>query len=146
MKGPKPKPAIERFMRHVEMVTESGCWIWTGGLSSGYGNFHNGFTQCMAHRFSYESYRGPIANGMDIDHLCRVRCCVNPWHLEVVTRRENVLRGIGPCAINAKKLHCVNGHELAGDNLYIWSGKRRCKSCRRDVNRKWYWRNVHVAS
>jgi len=74
---------------------------------------------------------GPIPDGKQLDHLCRNHACVNPSHLEVVSGRENVVRGIGPTAKNAKKTHCVNGHALTPENLYRHSpaGGRKCKAC-----------------
>lgn len=90
--------AVDRFMSHVSPEPNSGCWLWTAsGGSGGYGSFSIGRARAnlMAHRVSYEMFRGPIPEGLHIDHLCRVRCCVNPAHLEPVTPRENVNRGIG---------------------------------------------------
>jgi hypothetical protein len=70
----------------------NGCWIWQGGQNDqGYGTFFDGRTR-RAHRWSFEHFRGPIPPGMPLDHLCRVRLCVNPWHLEVVTASENARR------------------------------------------------------
>jgi hypothetical protein len=86
-------PVMERFWAKVEMVTESGCWIWTGATCNGYGQFTNEHSWGeAAHRFAYRTLRGPISHGKQIDHLCRVTCCVNPHHLEVVSQHENLLR------------------------------------------------------
>jgi hypothetical protein len=90
----------ERFMSHVEMVTESGCWIWTSALNGqGYGHLgwsENGKQVTRgAHRFSYELHKGQIPTGLTIDHLCYVRNCVKPEHLEAVTHEENLSRARG---------------------------------------------------
>ena len=95
----------------------------------------------MAHRVAYEALIGPIPKGLCLDHLCRVRYCVNPAHLEPVTVRENVLRGISPPAVNARKRLCKNGHALSGRNLYLktrygWPG-RECRTCKRLLARRW---------
>ena len=74
-----------------------GCWLWQGAINTnGYGNFHNKGRTVKAHRFAYEICVGEIPKGLTIDHLCRVRHCVNPSHLEPVTMRENFLRGDRP--------------------------------------------------
>ena len=89
-------PVKELFEQYFEPVTESGCWLWTSTLNvKGYGQF-NGRRQGVsnaAHRAAYEIYRGPIPEGFEIDHLCRVRSCVNPNHLEAVTHAVNLQRG-----------------------------------------------------
>ena len=89
---PKRDP-MQRFMESVDQQ-ESGCWIWTGScMPHGYAKFFVDRKTRIAHRWIYEQMRGPIPEGMHIDHLCRVRNCVNPDHLEVVTQRENLWRG-----------------------------------------------------
>jgi len=115
-------------------ITETGCWIWMRSMKpNGYGHIPGGYP----HRVAYQALRGPIPEGLDIDHLCRVRCCVNPDHMEPVTRRENVLRGVGIPAINARKTHCPVGHLLSGNNLYARpDGGRDCKACRAATMRR----------
>ena len=86
----------------------------------------------IAHRVAYEKAYGPIPEGLVIDHLCRNGLCVNPEHLEAVTRKENILRGEGACAQNARKTHCKRGHELIPENLIERSdGRRDCLLCDR---------------
>ncbi|WP_227412199.1 HNH endonuclease signature motif containing protein [Cryobacterium sp. BB736] len=137
--GCRHRPAIDRFLEKVT-PGDNGCIEWTGGLNGvGYGQFYLGRKlspntgKGYAHRWAYEHYVGPIPEGMHLDHLCRNRKCVNPEHLEPVTLRENLLRGIGPSAVHAKKTHCPAGHEYAGDNLYNHPTKimRVCRTCGR---------------
>jgi hypothetical protein len=88
----------------------------------------------LAHRAVF----GPIKQGLVLDHKCRTRCCVNPDHLTAVSHRENVLAGTAPPAELAKKTHCVDGHELLGENLYVTpKGARACKECGRRRWREW---------
>lgn len=122
------KPLSERYD-----VTEDGCWLWRDGVGpDGYGRFRINKKLILAHRHFYESHHGTrIPPGMVIDHLCRRRHCVNPHHLQVVTPRENILRGNGASAINARKTECIHGHPLSGDNLHIKpNGDRKCRTCR----------------
>lgn len=116
-------------------VDENDCWIWTGHiLVNGYGTGNGG----RIHRVVYELLIGKIPDGLVIDHLCRVRACCNPKHLEPVTAQENVLRGEGLAAINSAKIYCDSGHSLSGSNLYIKpNGCRNCRECRRISNRKY---------
>jgi len=118
----------ERFWRYVEK--SDGCWLWTGFISpTGYAKF--GTPSLYAHRVAYEMEVGPIAEGFDLDHLCRVRHCVNPAHLEPVTHRENVLRGEGLAAKQARKTHCPKGHEYSEANTRLYAGRRYCRECNR---------------
>ena len=122
-----------RFICHVQAV-ESGCWLWIGGKDKkGYGKFWWGGKTGRAHRWAYQRWRGVIPNNLEPDHLCRITGCVNPDHLEVVTRQVNVLRGNSPVGINGRKTHCCRGHLLAGDNLYTYTRngyvQRGCKAC-----------------
>lgn len=123
-------PALQRFELSYIPVTESGCWLWIGSCDrGGYGKILVDGKQRLAHRFAYEQYIGPIPDGLPLDHLCRVRPCVNPWHTEPVTTKENVLRGEGLAARNAKATHCKHGHEFTAENTYIARFGRQCKAC-----------------
>lgn len=123
-------PAEVRFWRKVQ-ITES-CWKWTGAINGyGYGIFFWDGSK-YAHRLAYEMLVGPIPKGLHIDHLCRVRECVRPAHLEPVTPAVNALRGYGVCAQYARQTHCVNGHELSPENIYPSDrGWRICITCKR---------------
>lgn len=130
--GPKPQPLIERIERFVEL-NQRGCWLWLGSLHphDGYGMMTVGSRTRWAHRIAYQTFIGDVPVGLQLDHLCRERRCVNPTHLEPVTCRENLLRGEGFSARNARKTHCVHGHVLTGRNLYISpTGRRNCRACR----------------
>lgn len=117
-----------RFFTYVKKAP-GGCWHWTGTTqSNGYGAFSLGGRILRSHRWSYEHHVAGIPEGLQIDHLCRNRACVNPDHLEPVTAMENSRR--------AMRSHCVNGHEFTPENTYIPSdGKRYCRECRRSRNR-----------
>lgn len=144
-KGRKEGTYLDWFMEKVEKVPESGCWIWLGALTKwGYGNFtyiKNGKRSWIgAHRFSYLHFKGLIPPHTELDHLCRVTCCVNPDHLEPVSHRENTRRGYSITAKNSQKTHCKRGHPLVGNNLYIrpnikWPA-RNCKTCGKELREK----------
>ncbi len=138
-KGPKPRPPIDRFLAKVDKQAD-GCWLWTGFLhSNGYATFYTGTRKQMAHRFAYEYYVGPIPDGLQLDHLCRVRSCVNPEHVEPVTSRTNLLRGHTVTAAHAAKTECPQGHPFDEVNTYIHpTGSRRCRECMRERDRRRY--------
>lgn len=119
------------MVKKLVPVTEAGCWIWMASCSSGgYGMVSHNGKPAGAHRVAYELLVGPIPDGLDIDHLCRVRCCCNPAHMEPVTRRVNLLRAESLAAINARKTHCPKGHAYEGNNLRtLPNGERKCKIC-----------------
>jgi hypothetical protein len=139
--GHTKRPLLERFWEKVE-ITPS-CWLWTGGkMSNGYGMIVNDTGHKVpAHRAAYEFLVGPIPKGLDLDHLCRVRHCVNPEHLEPVTRGENLKRGLTGNNMQGRT-HCKRGHELSGNNVYFApnrltvTGERRreCRACQRIRN------------
>jgi hypothetical protein len=117
----------KRFWSKVEK-TET-CWNWTAALQNGYGRVvtqQRPTRTTMAHRYSYEMHVGPIPDGMTIDHLCLNRKCVNPDHLEVVSRSENTKRA------NPILEYCKRGHKMHGDNIYYppSGGSRQCRACK----------------
>jgi len=121
---PAVDPAVA-FWRHVRREPD-GCLTWTGAKArGGYGNFSAKGKTVKAHRFAYEMANGRIPAGMQIDHLCRYRACVEATHLEAVTQRENVLRGVSPVARRARRKTCIRGHE----DWAVWGGTRHCRTC-----------------
>lgn len=127
------EPPAERFWRFVSKDAD-GCWRWSGHrIKNGYGRFNDGERAWLAHRFSFVLNGGALESGKELDHLCRVRACVNPAHLEQVTRQTNIDRGLG-----AKKADCIHGHPLSGPNLYVMpSGRRQCRQCLRDAGKRY---------
>lgn len=139
---PKPTP-IERFHSKIEVDPESGCWLWTAGINKwGYSKFKVDGRTRAGHRWSYEEFVGPIPEGLQIDHLCRVRRCVNPEHLEAVTCRENILRGETFQAENAAKTHCPKGHPYEDGNILWYKGTRSCRICKREQTARWRAENL----
>lgn len=119
-----------RFWAYVDKRSASECWLWTASVAdTGYGAFSIGKRYILAHRFAYESLIGPIPEGLTLDHRCRVRACVNPAHLEPVSRGTNTLRGETVTAANREKTHCPSGHEYSEENTYHWGNRRVCKTC-----------------
>lgn len=131
---------VARFWSYVD--AEGLCWIWTGRRrATGYGSFtdRRGGTTHAAHRFAYELLVGPIPDGMELDHLCRVRPCVNPDHVEVVTPAENKRRGFGVNRTARERTHCPQGHPYSDDNIVrTVKGWRRCRRCRTEQSERAY--------
>ena len=112
-----------------------GCWFWKAGKSkAGYGMFNNGCGMKYAHRLAWVSKNGTIPSNLVIDHLCRNRACVNPAHMELVSRGENVLRGEGESAKHSRKTHCPRGHIYSAENTYVRLDRkgRMCIQCQKD--------------
>jgi hypothetical protein len=141
-------PPIERFLPKIE-IKESGCWEWARCLNYyGYGVFQDGNRLVFAHRFSYEWFNQCVLpkyvhGGLQLDHLCRNRKCVNPDHLELVTGSVNIKRGLSPEISRQRQLaktHCPHGHPYSKENTYQYAGKRNCRTCHRIKGLKYYYR------
>lgn len=138
---------IERFWQKVGAHDDnSSCWTWLGATHvrpnlARYGKLGVRGKFIEAHRFAYELLKGPIPPGLTIDHLCRNTLCVNPHHMEAVTMTENLARGMGASALNARKTHCVHGHPFDEENTHVWNGNRICRTCARNRARGYYRRD-----
>lgn len=125
------RPLFDRAKGHISVNPITGCWEWTGAKNDqGYGMLceQRGSRQLRAHRVVYEAVKGPIPEGLELDHLCRNRQCVNPTHLEAVTHQVNAQRG--NAGRNwAAKTHCPSGHPYDEDNTHRYKGRRFCKAC-----------------
>lgn len=142
-------PASDRFWCYV--IQSGACWLWVGNKRpNGYGRFWTGETYTGAHQWSYEHFVGPVPDGCELDHLCRVRHCVRPDHLEPVDHRTNVNRGaVTHTALRTKptheygkgqrqKTHCPQGHEYSPGNTYVTPDNRRmCRMCTLDTKRRY---------
>lgn len=133
-------PRLRPFMRAKIRVDDAGCWLWQGNKSpAGYGQVWIDDERYQAHRVTYEDLVGPIGEGLVCDHLCRVRHCVNPFHLEPVTHAENLRRGVGGRKARERAeavTHCPKGHEYTSKNTYLAKRSdgrpyrsRQCKAC-----------------
>lgn len=123
-----PDPRLVRFMSHVDQTLV--CWEWLGSQTAGgYGQFTADGRQRVAHRWLYEFFKGPVPTGLELDHLCRNRACVRVDHLEAVTRRENIRRGVSHVARQMAQTECIRGHAFAEYGYVSCQGKRRCRIC-----------------
>lgn len=123
----------------LEHYGVESCWIWSGVPNKhGYGTMKINGKSVLAHRFGYVLMIGAIPEGKQIDHLCRNRLCVNPYHLEPVDSRTNTLRGDTLASKQSKQTHCIHGHPFCGDNLRIReNGKRICAACNKQRCKAW---------
>lgn len=128
----------QELLSYCMAIPESGCWIWHD-LSlgpGGYGQIWHAGKRWLAHRLAYTLTKGAIPEGLDIDHLCRVRPCINVYHLEPVTRQVNIIRGLSPELSRERQLaitHCPSGHAYTPENTRIHrAGYRYCITCHRE--------------
>ena len=131
------RPLEERLWDYIMPEPNSGCWIWMGSLTAGYGQFAVlggcGWKPQRAHVIAYQIYVGHVPCGLELDHLCRVRACCNPDHLEPVTHKENMRRSPLVGRTVPLKTHCHAGHPIGLSS----SGKRVCRTCLRDATRRY---------
>lgn len=131
--APEPTSLEEKFTRRV--ISSPDCLLWTGANIKGYGHIGHRGQSLKAHRVAWERVYGPIPDGLQVDHLCRVRLCVNPAHMELVTREENLARAVRYYDVPEV---CRNGHVYTEQTRYIDpQGRTGCIPCRRDANRRY---------
>lgn len=128
---------MQRWASKVVLPSDpNGCWLWKSSIwGKGYASLARNGRKTSGHKYAYERFVGPVPEGMELDHLCGVRNCVNPAHLEAVTHLENIRR-----SVSARKTHCKHGHPFSGDNLVMVVGsnerfKRGCRECRKRSRR-----------
>jgi len=137
---------IQNFVQKIEIDPLTFCWNWIGHIiRKGYGYFHFNNKDGLAHRFAYKYWKGEIPTGLELDHLCNNKKCVNPSHLEVVTHVENMRRAIIPKGIyskEGKKTHCPQGHEYNEKNTFYRKSGRHCKICTKIHNNRKKLQNI----
>ncbi len=140
----------ERFWA-MATISDTGhdtpCLVWTGYRNrDGYGRYSTSTASCYAHRVAFKALVGPVPGGLTVDHLCRVRNCVNPTHMEAVPHRTNLLRSDSASAVALRTNRCVNGHEFTSENTYIrQNGGRQCRACNRESARRYKARKVNAS-
>lgn len=132
---------LDRFLQYVDRCMPYECWEWHGSLNRcGYGQFWLNEKPTYTHRWLYQYLFGAITKGLQCHHICENRSCVNPFHLELVTPHDHSVN-LSPNNIvyqNVRKTHCINGHELKGDNIRMYDNTERvCKQCHREYLRQW---------
>ena len=139
MSGRPQTPLKTRFHQKVIIDHATGCWLWSAAQGGhGYGQINVNGRPEKAHRIAYRMYVGEIPTGLSIDHLCRVRLCVNPEHLEAITLAENTRRQLAAAPHhNSAKTHCKRGHPLSGSNLRLVGYFRICRRCRAVITKRY---------
>lgn len=136
MPGKKYAPTDIKILANVAKDAATGCWNWMRAKDrDGYGSTCVNGKRVSSHRAAYEVFVGPIPQGLFLDHLCRNPSCCNPAHLEPVTNRENLMRGVR----KTLQTHCKNGHPLDGGNLKPTKrGNRQCRVCQSAAALRWF--------
>lgn len=137
-------PTKEQFIDMSMPITESGCWIWMGSVSSnGYGNYKIKNKQIKPHRLSYELFIDEIDKGLQVCHKCDIKVCVNPNHLFIGTQKDNIQDAVKKKRMfNQRKTRCPKGHKYEENNIYRLSDKstrRLCRQCYREKSHRRYW-------
>lgn len=139
---------VDRFWKFVDRREDDECWPWLGNPSSrGYGRMQTPLgSSTPSHRVSLLISGREIPDGYVVDHICRNRLCVNPHHLRAVTPAINTLENsISPTAINARKTHCIRGHELSGGNVRFDKRGRVCRTCQAAFSLKsWHKKQAYL--
>jgi hypothetical protein len=132
------RSAEERFFKKIKKL-ENGCWLWTGYTRrDGYGQFHDKKV-VYAHIWAYKHFKGEIPRGHELHHRCENRACVNPNHLEILTKQDHNPLGESPPAQNNRKTHCFKGHLFSEENTRRdRHGWRYCLTCRSERAKKYY--------
>lgn len=121
---------LPRFLDRVSVGHGSGCWIWEGGKTpTGYGIISVDGKYRPVHRVAYEMFRGPIPDGMVLDHLCRTPACCWPGHLDPVSHAVNIARGVAPAAVAHRNGTCLSGKHDMTDVYVTKGGRRQCRPC-----------------
>ena len=134
------KNFLQRFEEKYQPIPWTGCWLWTASTHrDGYGEMRNRKGEKdKAHRISYEMYKGKIPDELCVDHICRVRACVNPDHLRLLTPTQNTMAGFGYMANFARRTHCNYGHEFTPENTITQNGaRRRCRTCKNEEGKRY---------
>jgi hypothetical protein len=132
-RGPWAGKRFDTFYRRVEFKS-GDCWYWRGFITKqGYGRVKLGDRLYYAHKVSYLVSVGDVPVGLELDHMCRTRDCVNPYHMEPIPGVTNMLEGVSPSGLNSRKTHCKRGHALNEGNTYSDPKKanRSCRVCQR---------------
>lgn len=133
---------LDRFWAKIDVRGADECWPWLASIHGlGYGQFNTSKRIMNAHIVAFElSNKKEVPAGLEVDHRCRNRLCMNPNHLEPVTKKENILRGFSPMAIQARQTSCIYGHPFTPENTY-WYGKKKnhrmCLKCKARRDREW---------
>ena len=140
----KIKTEMARFSEKLAWLVGSDCWRWLGARNSGYGIFYSNGVLVRAHRWSYERAIGPIPEGLVLDHLCRVRECVNPWHLDPKTIAENIRAPGSLCGKKQVRTTCRRGHAY-GTTAYVNpnNGHKTCRVCMAHTTKRWEEKKRH---